>query len=54
MNTPQERLSTLLSNLEAAIKTSDPKSPHHMLLLQVRELAEIVRLTQQPVPEEVK
>ena len=47
MNEIQQRLATLISNLEASIKTSDPSAPRHMLLLQVRELAEIVRLTQQ-------
>ena len=47
MNEIQQRLATLLSNLEASIKASDPSAPYHMLLLQVHELAEIVRLTQQ-------
>jgi hypothetical protein len=44
MPTPEERISTLLSNLEAAIKTADPNAPHYLLLLQVKELAEIVKL----------
>jgi hypothetical protein len=44
MPTPEERLSTLLSNLEAAIKMADPNEPSYMLLLQVKELAEIVKL----------
>lgn len=39
-----ERLVTLISNLEAAIKMADPKAGYYMLLLHVRELAEIVKL----------
>jgi hypothetical protein len=45
MATPsiEQRCATLLSNLEAAIKHSDPASTNHMLLLPMRELAEIVK-----------
>lgn len=42
MNTVAQRLLTLRSNLEAAQKTGDPNAPHHMLLLQLRTLTEIV------------
>lgn len=51
MPTPQERISTLLSNLEAAVKTADPGAPHYLLLLQVKELTEIVKLTALPHPK---
>lgn len=42
MPTVEQRIATLLSNLEAASKVIDPESPHYLLFLQVRELAEIV------------
>jgi hypothetical protein len=40
----EQRLKTLQSNLEAAQKAADPSAPYLTLLLQVKELAEIVRL----------
>lgn len=43
MSDIDERISALISNLEAAQKTIDPQAPHYMLLLQVRALAEIVK-----------
>lgn len=42
MPTIDQRLETLLSNLEAAQKTTPPEAPHLMLLLQLKELAGIV------------
>lgn len=40
----EQRILTLLSNLEAAGKALDPKvTPHFILFLQVKELAEIVK-----------
>lgn len=42
MTTIEQRLRTLTSNLEAAIKTTPPSAPHLMILHQLKELAEIV------------
>ena len=45
MPTIEQRIAALLSNLEAATKISNPSAvPHYMLILQVKELAEIVKL----------
>lgn len=42
MPTIEQRLKTISSNLEAAIKTESPNAPHLMLMMQVKELADIV------------
>lgn len=39
-----QRLDTLISNLKAQIELSNPDTtPHFMLLVQLKELAEIIR-----------
>jgi hypothetical protein len=49
--TIEQRLQTLSSNLEAAIKTESPNAPHLMLMHQLKELADIVReLRRSPAP----
>jgi hypothetical protein len=45
--TTEQRLESLLSNLEAAHQNTPPTAPHLMLLLQVKELAEIVEQLRQ-------
>ena len=42
MPTVEQRLLTLASNLEQAIKAADPGSPNLMILHQLKELAGIV------------
>jgi hypothetical protein len=47
MPTIEQRLTTLSSNLDAAIKTTPPDAPHLMLLHQLKELAAIVEQLRQ-------
>ena len=42
MPTIEQRLKTIASNLEAAIKATSPTAPHLMLLNQLKELVDIV------------
>ncbi len=50
MPTIEQRLKTLSSNLEAAIKSTPPDAPHLMLLLQLKELAKIVEEMRRQLP----
>lgn len=42
MQDAKQRLKTLQSNIEAAIRTADPTSQHHLTLLMLKELSAIV------------